>query len=161
MNKIFINYMPLVLKMASMLSNGDPHLKEDLVQEGYIGLYHAIRKYDENRGHFPAFARTCVRNAMISYLRKNKTKDYVSLDAAAEVSDDLDVDEKLKQKEFLKDLFDLLTSMEKEALKALLISGNIADAANLLSWPYKKTENAITRVRKKARLLMKLDKEGE
>jgi len=83
LDEILTKYTPLVLKMASLLSNGDPHLKEDLTQEGYIALYHAIRYYRKDRGSFPAFAKKCVRNAMISYLRKNKarTKDLISLES--------------------------------------------------------------------------------
>ena len=72
MDEILVNYTPLILKMASLLSNGDPNLREDLIQEGYIGLYQAIQHYRKERGSFPAFAKTCIRNAMISYLRKTR-----------------------------------------------------------------------------------------
>jgi RNA polymerase sigma factor (sigma-70 family) len=76
LDEILVNYTPLILKMASLLSNGDPNLREDLIQEGYIGLYQAIQHYRKERGSFPAFAKACIRNAMISYLRKKQDKRF-------------------------------------------------------------------------------------
>jgi len=163
LDEILTKYTPLVLKMASLLSNGDPHLKEDLTQEGYIALYHAIRYYRKDRGSFPAFAKKCVRNAMISYLRKNKarTKDLISLEALPDQQDETSLDETLRQKDFLGSLYALLTPMESKALKAFLSSGSVVEAAKTLLWPYKRVENAVARARKKADILRQLDKGGE
>lgn len=163
MDEILTKFTPLVLKMASLLSNGDPHLKEDLTQEGYIALYHAIQHYCKERGSFPAFAKKCVRNAMISYLRKNKarTKGLVSLEVLPDQQDETSPDEILRQKDFLGNLYASLTPMESQALKAYLRSGSVAEAARMLSWPYKRVENAVARARKKADILRQLDKGGK
>jgi len=161
LDEILVSFTPLILKVASLLSNKDPNLREDLIQEGYIGLYQAIQHYRKERGSFPAFAKTCIRNAMISYLRKNKTKDLISLETIPDQPSEIDIDETLKQREFAKNLYAILTPMESTALKAFLYTGSIAEAARFLSWPYKRMENAIARARKKAGILVQLDKGGK
>ena len=95
MDEILVNYTPLILKMASLLSNGDPNLRRPHTG-GYIGLYQAIQHYHKERGSFPAFAKTYIRNAMISYLRKNK-KDFL-VETIPDQPSEIDIDETLKQR---------------------------------------------------------------
>lgn len=47
--------------------------KDDLIQEGYIGLLTAERSYDPSKGiKFSTYATLCIRNAMFLYIRQNK-----------------------------------------------------------------------------------------
>ena len=46
-------------------------LKEDLIQEGNIALLRACEKFDSSKEtKFITFASTCIRNAMMIYIKK-------------------------------------------------------------------------------------------
>lgn len=59
MDELFSRYKNLVRAGARgfFLLGAEP---EDLVQEGMIGLFKAIRNYDGGKGSFSAFARVCI-----------------------------------------------------------------------------------------------------
>lgn len=62
---------PLVLGTASAYRT--PGLRDDLVQEGFLGLLRAIDRYDPARGTpFLAFARHFVRGGISHYLRDHR-----------------------------------------------------------------------------------------
>ncbi|CAK7037136.1 MAG: RNA polymerase sigma factor RpoD [Tissierella sp.] len=45
--------------------------KEDLIQEGYVGLLEAVNKFDEDKGiKFTTYASRCIIGAMMDYLKK-------------------------------------------------------------------------------------------
>lgn len=67
---------------------------EDLIQEGMIGLYKAIRDYDKSKGiYFHVFAKVCIsRQIMTAVSAANRRKhsplnDYISLNASTEGED--------------------------------------------------------------------------
>ena len=47
-----------------------PSERDDLLQECYIGLLKAVRTYDEKSASFSTYAVTCVRNSLLSALKK-------------------------------------------------------------------------------------------
>lgn len=48
---------------------------EDIMQEGYIGLWKAIQTFDESKGfEFSSYACSCIRNHLIAYLNSNGRK---------------------------------------------------------------------------------------
>lgn len=53
-----------------------PYLREDLYQEGCIGLYQAAKKHDENKGKFSTIACICIRNNMIKFCDRYVKKHY-------------------------------------------------------------------------------------
>ncbi len=62
---------PLVLRVASAYAT--PGLREDLVQEGFLGLLRAIERYDPARGTpFVAFARHFIRGGISHYVRDHR-----------------------------------------------------------------------------------------
>lgn len=71
--------------------------KEDLIQEGMIGLYKAIRDYNpEKNTYFHVFAQLCIARQIMSAVKSANRKkhtplnDYISLDVSAEdVSENL------------------------------------------------------------------------
>lgn len=47
--------------------------KEDLIQEGFLGLIKAQKTYDSSKGvKFATYAVMCIKNAMLLYIRSNK-----------------------------------------------------------------------------------------
>lgn len=50
-------------------------LTDDLLQEGYIGLWKATILFDETKGYaFSTFAIRCIKNEMMLFLRKTKNE---------------------------------------------------------------------------------------
>lgn len=88
MEALITRYKNLVRKNARTLYliGGD---REDLIQEGMIGLYKAIRDYDKakNAG-FSTFASLCISRQMYTAIQASNTRknqplnDYLSFDAA-------------------------------------------------------------------------------
>jgi len=151
--KALVEFTPLIRKIARALAPEDPRLREDLVQEGFLSLILASASYDPQRGPFAAFAHRCARNRMISYLRRLRPclalKDEEMEELAVEFQPDEEIDLGLARKS----LFNLLSPFELICLEAYLYTGSGAGAAELLGWAPKKVENALTRIRGKARLL--------
>ncbi len=151
--KTLVELTPLIRKIARALAPGDPRLREDLVQEGFLSLILAFSSYDPERGPFLPFARRCVRNRMISYLRRLKPSLSLSEEEfetpLAESSPEEEIDLGLARDS----LFNRLSPFEMICLEAFLYTGSNAGAAELLGWEQKKVENALTRIRGKARLV--------
>ena len=85
---LIARYKNLVRKNAHALYliGGD---REDLIQEGMIGLYKAIRDYDkEKSAGFATFANLCISRQMYTAVQASNTRknqplnDYLSFDAA-------------------------------------------------------------------------------
>jgi len=61
----------LVMKLARELKQGHDHLS-DLIQEGNLGLMHAVRKYDPERGvRFSTYASWWIRAYMLRFIVRN------------------------------------------------------------------------------------------
>lgn len=83
---ILTKYKNLVKSIAQAykISGAD---MEDIIQEGMIGLYKAIRDFDRSKGvYFHVFAKTCISRQIITAVRAANRKkhkplnEYVSLD---------------------------------------------------------------------------------
>ena len=63
-NELIIRYKPVVEAIAVKYINS-PLEKEDLVQEGMIGLLAAINSYKKEKGaSFGTYARRCINNSI-------------------------------------------------------------------------------------------------
>lgn len=83
---ILNKYKNLVRKIARpyKIAGAD---SEDILQEGMIGLYKAIRDFDKTNGtYFHVFAKTCINRQIITAVRTanrkkhNPLNNYISLD---------------------------------------------------------------------------------
>lgn len=78
-------YRPMVYAAARRVA---PWLRqdEDLLQCGLIGLWKAAEQWDEERP-FPALARRCIENEMVTYLRRQRRQAFtVPLDCLGEAA---------------------------------------------------------------------------
>ena len=75
---ILNKYTPLVKSVAArfFLSGGE---SEDLVQEGMVGLYSAISGYSSCGASFAGYAYVCIRNAVLSAVKKSNGDKYSAL----------------------------------------------------------------------------------
>lgn len=153
--------------------------KEDIVQEGMIGLYKAIRDYDKNKlSSFKAFAELCITRQIITAIktatRQKHTplNSYVSLDKPIfdEESDrtlldviagskSIDPEELLVNQEKFIDmelkLSELLSRLEKRVLHLYLDGRSYQEISAELNRHVKSIDNALQRVKRKLEQLIK------
>lgn len=147
--------------------------QDDLLQEGMIGLFKAIRDYDAAKGQsFFAFAQLCVRRQMITAL-KNAARQkhmplnsYISLDRPIYGNEsentlldvlqngDEDNPEHMlisKQDSILigEKVQRLLSDFEKQVLEGYLAGESYQQTARRLGTGAKSVDNALQRVKKK------------
>ncbi|HRV71414.1 MAG TPA: sigma-70 family RNA polymerase sigma factor [Thermovirgaceae bacterium] len=151
LSEMMLRFTPLIRYIAREFKGSFLAEEDDLLQEGYISLIRAVRGYEANRGKFSSYLFSCVRNGMISYLRKNKNKNRESpLDPETEASGKgslcWPVEELLPP-----DFTSLLTITEMTVLDAFLETGSVSSSAVVLGWQRKKVDNAMQRIRKKLR----------
>ncbi len=156
--------------------------KEDLIQEGMIGLYKAIREYDDTRSDtFTAFAVLLIQNQLINAITAYNRKKYrplndsVSLDAPI-VSSNTDEDmhalidimeapntssnpedfvidkEKVSMIEY--ELGKLLSSFEKSVYNLYLTGMDYRQIAQKLGKTPKAVDNARCRIKAKLSKLL-------
>ena len=148
---------------------------EDIIQEGMIGLYKAVRDYNEERNaSFRSFAELCVNRQMITAIKAatrqkhQPLNSYVSLNKPVyeEESEQTYMDflqsssgsllnpETLligqENKHFLEDqMVKNLSSFETRVLVLYLQGRSYFEIANVLDKPEKSIDNALQRVKKK------------
>ncbi len=148
--------------------------KEDIVQEGMIGLFKAIRSFDSTKQNsFKSFANLCVERQLITAIKtSNRQKNmplnsYLSLNATAfDEEDDTSIMEVLDshtaedpldtitKKEYYKDVENAidknLSTFEKKVLHRFAQGESYVTIAEKLDTQVKSVDNAIQRIRKKA-----------
>lgn len=159
-NELIIRYKPVVEAIAVKYINS-PLEKEDLVQEGMIGLLAAINSYKKEKGaSFGNYARRCINNSIQSALKKvSRLKDIpqsslVSLEE--DYFDDvvhLSAEDEYLAKESVSTLnsvlYEELSSFENEVLRLYIMGCKYNEIAEKLDRNTKAIDNAIQRIRKK------------
>ncbi len=172
---LLIKYKPLVRNEARslFLTWGD---KEDLIQEGMIGLYRAIRSYRMEEGaQFHTFARRCVLaqmyNAITMANRKKNLpmKEYVSLDSPEFLSREEagygvgNPEQMCIAEEEERRLTDRLTArmskLERDVFSAYISGMNYIEIGETLGKDPKSIDNAIQRIRGKMRTILEEERE--
>ena len=146
-----IAFLPLVRRWARRLCGGDEAFREDLIQEGLVGILKGIQSFTPQRGHLAPFLEACVRNRMLSARRR-----FLRAPRPLPLPDREGLwaplpSETNPWEEDLERLRLALTEKERIALGAYLKGGGVAEAVRLLRWPRKEVDNALQRVRRKAR----------
>lgn len=131
---------------------------DDLLQEGLIAAITALESYDSSRGTTHAYVKVCARNKMVSYLRRNRHEspmDEESLMGSIDSENMTNTESQRETLEIYEALSNLLSSLspfERRVLAAYLSVGGASGAAKLLSLDRKKVDNALQRIRNKARM---------
>ena len=159
---------------ADLLKEGAE--KEDILQEGMIGLYKAIKNFDmEKQNSFKTFANLCIERQLITAIKtSNRQKhmplnSYLSLNMAAYDNNEEDsvelIDtfnsktiedplETIMKKEYYEQIQDniekSLSKFEKQVLDRFVKGESYNVIAKRLDSPVKSVDNAIQRIRKKA-----------
>lgn len=154
-------YKPFVKSKSRVLYlvGGD---REDLIQEGMIGLFKAIRDFDtENGAHFAAFAKLCVERQLYTAIeaagrQKNAPLNaYISLSEEEETLMDQGIEEAVIEKTSFQQNYEyiqqFLSSMEKEVLGLYLKGKDYTEIAKILGKTDKSIDNALQRIKSKIR----------
>jgi len=184
MEYLIEKYKPLVRAKARsyFLAGAD---REDIVQEGMIGLFKAVRDYrDERNIPFRVFADMCITRQIITAV-KTATRQkhlplnsYVSLNkkifdddsdkALIEVLQEISVtnpEELIISKEehsvIESKIMELLSPFEKQVLNKYLVGIAYQDIAKQLNKPVKSVDNALQRLKKKIEKCIRSIKEEE
>ena len=155
---------------AMYLMGGD---SDDLIQEGMIGLYKAIRDYDGSRGaSLHTFAELCISRQLYSAVEASRRQKHQPLNFYVSIYDKENEDSANNQlamgglsdwtrnpEELMIDQENLtsmeeeisrkLSRFEKEVLNLYLSGMNYSQIAETLGKGSKTTDNALQRIRKK------------
>lgn len=148
--------------------------KEDIIQEGLIGLYKAIKNYDtEKQNSFKSFANLCIERQLITAIKSsNRQKhmplnSYLSLNMSAYDNEEDDTSiyeifdaniiedplDTITKKEYYQNVENIiektLSSFERQVLNELVNGNSYTAIAEKLNSPVKSIDNAIQRIRKK------------
>ncbi len=136
--------------------------KEDLLQEGLIGLLKAVRSYEEEKAMFSTYAVTCIKNSIISALRRyNKSAAlYPSLQELegtqaqeAESPELIYLD--TESGRLLHDrLFKALSPLESKVFELYLADETYAEIGRKLGKDAKSVDNAVQRIRSKLKRII-------
>lgn len=163
-NKIIQNMRPTV-EMIAMKYISSQLEKDDLVQEGMIGLLAAVRSYRPGKGaSFKTFACICIENSIQTALRKFKRikdipqesmvsyEDYLkTLGSADSAEDDFLASESVRL--LTEELERVLSGFEYEVLRLHIVGCSYSEIAKRLGKTSKAVDNALQRIRKKLLLL--------
>lgn len=157
--------------------------KEDIIQEGLIGLYKAIKGYDtEKQNSFKSFANICIERQLITAIKSSNRQKHIPLNSylslnmsaydddedntsiyeifdANVIEDPLDT---ITRKEYYKSVENIiknsLSVFEKKVLNELVNGNSYIAIAQKLDSPVKSVDNAIQRIRKKTMKNLNLEK---
>ncbi len=149
--------------------------RDDMIQEGYIGLYKAVKSFDaEKQNSFKTFAGLCIERQLITAVKNSNRQKHIPLnsslslnataydededtsilevlDIGKNVEDPLDI---ITKKEYFnlveKSIDDNLSKFEKQVLNLYKNGESYASIAEKLGSKVKSVDTAIQRIRKKA-----------
>ena len=164
------------IKASKFFANGVE--REDIVQEGLIGLYKATKSYDTSKQNsFKNFANLCIERQLITSIKSaNRQKNIplnsaFSLNAPAYEEDDSDIFGKIDDKTAedpletitKREYYNLvetkidesLSDFEKRVLNEYKQDKSYSDIASGLNSKIKSVDTAIQRIKKKANKIKK------
>lgn len=165
-------YKTLIKQKSStyFIIGGD---KEDVIQEGMIGIFKAIREYrDDRNATFRTFAETCINRQIISAIRNANLKKHQILNESVSLSIDNDPEGKMKSLEerlpskqdddpetlmlmkevgeyLKKDKDEIFSTLEKNVWDKMLQGKNYQEIAKDLKKSPKSVDNTMQRIKKK------------
>ncbi len=154
--------------------------REDIIQEGMIGLYKAIRDYQPDHGaSFRSFAELCITRQILTAIktatRQKHTplNSYVSFDRPKAddpsytvgdtlvVEDDADPLSQLVASDEvgrLRQIFsEILSDLESDVLRLYVEGRSYQEIADLLDRQVKSIDNAIQRIKRKLEMRLELE----
>ena len=173
MNELIRAFAPTVERIAASYVGRCPLTHSDLIQEGMIGLFKAIRDFDNSKlASFKSFAELCVRRQIITAVKAATRKKHLPLNNYISLSKPVFDDEgDGTLEDFLSELKgadpeelfiwkenatiigekmnEVLSKLEREVLGMYLEGKSYQEIAKLMDRPPKSIDNALQRIKKK------------
>ncbi len=160
-------YKPLIEASVNRFSADEAFAtyRDDLRQEASVVFYNSILAYDleQSEVEFGLFAKVCIHNALVSQLRSLKKHSAEMVMEPSEnisfvqVSDDPLT--KILEQERLKSIYAVirknLSDLEYTVWQMYVAGRSSADIASAMKTDKRSVDNAIYRIRKKLRALLK------
>lgn len=175
-NIIIKKYEPLINSLATRMIKSCQYLgleKSDLIQEGMIGLNHAMGYFNEQKDiTFYTYAKTCIERKLISAivsakrLKHKNLNESISFDADEDgtmdflLKDESSNPEKIVVNEEINNekielVKNKLTDFENQVFDLMLSYFNYKEIAEMLDKEPKQIDNAIQRIKVKVKEVMK------
>ncbi len=152
---------------------------DDLIQEGMIGLFKAIRDYDENHeASFQTFARLCISRQILTAIENSRRKKHAPLNSYVSLyANDEDGEETLigslatlaqsspeeivldreRVELLMEKIMGVLSPFEGQVFRLYLVGMDYTEIARTLGKEEKSTDNALQRIKRKIRDCLKND----
>lgn len=148
--------------------------REDIIQEGMIGLYKAIKSFNlDKQNSFKTFANLCIERQLITAVKNSNRQKHIPLNSSLSlnasvydendetaiidiletgiVEDPSDIIAKKEYYNFIETKIDeSLSEFEKKVLEQYKQGKSYVDIANTLETKVKSVDTAIQRIRRKA-----------
>ena len=160
--------------------------KEDMLQEGYIGLYKAVKSYNNQmKNSFKTFAGLCIERQMITAVKNSNRQKHIPLNSSVSLNagaydddgdtqvidvldtrkngeDPLEIITKKEYYSFIETAInDTLSNFEKQVLSHYKNGESYAQIAENLNTKIKSVDTAIQRIRRKAlKIKKKIEKDN-
>ncbi|MDD6175981.1 MAG: sigma-70 family RNA polymerase sigma factor [Firmicutes bacterium] len=160
--QLFLSLLPLIGGKVSRLAprlHGD---RDDLLQEGAIGLMDAVAHYDPASGTpFQAYASVCIEHRILSALRAQGRQKNLPLNESVPLDDledssafpSADPENVFLGRERLRHVLQAvqthLSPMERQVLEGYLGGRSYREVASRLGLTEKSVDNALQRIRRK------------
>lgn len=153
---IFARYYNIVSAKANKFKNCKDEF-DDLMQEGFIGLFRAYETYNEAyEVKFSTYANVCITNSMTAAASKNSfgcKSDCSYSEKLTESSISKTPENIILEKEKIEELSyrirELLSEKELRVFRLFFEGCTYAQISNKLNFPQKVVDNALQRVRRK------------
>ncbi len=159
---IITRYRSAVESAASKFSSSYPIEKDDLIQEGMIGLLAAVKSFDGSKGTaFATYCGICINNSMQTALRRVSRKKDVpqnnvvpleeefvnSKNSSRSAEDSFLAQESVSM--LTQQLKNELSEFENNVLRLHMVGCSYHEIAERLGKTSKAVDNALQRIRKK------------
>jgi len=173
-NELFDRYKDLVVKISRgyFIVGGDI---EDLVQEGMIGLYKAIKGYNGHKEtSFKTFALLCIKHQIQTAIKRantnknkplssavslqsftsgnsNETLDFLPMELVLDTTPAEKIIDKENYQNLKKEIKKILSPLEYDVLKFYLQGFSYKEIAKNLNITEKSIDNSLSRIKTKLR----------
>ncbi len=175
MDLLMQRYTGLVRKNANglFLIGAD---RDDLLQEGMIGLFKAVMSFDQNKeASFDTYANICISRQMISAIKgANRYKhkllnEYISIYKREYEEEDMEISEKISDDQYNPEIIitqresldtrknsisGILSPLERSVFKMLIEGYSNQYMADNLKKDLKSIDNTIQRIKRKVRKVL-------
>lgn len=159
---IRLTYSPLIENMAQSFEKSGAGNQGDLYDEAVRALLKAVLTYDidSEKVTFGLYAKICIRNALISVRRAKLTREKREARSAAAVKKNVgrrkdNVFSAMDADAIMEKMQSVLSPYEYRVLKEYITGVSVSSIAKLFEKSEKSVNNALYRIRRKAKSLVK------